>query len=376
MNEVVKYDNYMNGLKFTGFTTTDFDFLMLLCSKMRDKDITELTIPFEELRQRTGYTRTSIQKFRTDLERMNEKLMRVTCKLKTETRTLMFVLFPTFDINLENQTLTVCVNEKFKFILNELVKNFTRFDLNEFIRLDSKYSKSLYRLLKQFKSTGRLEIRLDEFRRKMDIPSTYTNRDVMSKVINPILKELQNYFINLQCTVKYAHKRGKPVTGYIFTFTPEEIPKTVPEEAPVPVSKLAKQRNKLSPEEKDKLMNEFDKDIVELYVQRAMGYDHCYNYDTIRRWILQDEKKQYRQRRSKNQFFQFMERETTKEELDELEQKLLGNNYFKDITKEELDKKEQEVLGNNRLKDTKVTNKDTEETDKELDELERKLLAN
>lgn len=376
MNEVVKYDNYMNGLKFTGFTTTDFDFLMLLCSKMRDKDITELTIPFEELRQRTGYTRTSIQKFRTDLERMNEKLMRVTCKLKTETRTLMFVLFPTFDINLENQTLTVCVNEKFKFILNELVKNFTRFDLNEFIRLDSKYSKSLYRLLKQFKSTGRLEIRLDEFRRKMDIPSTYTNRDVMSKVINPILKELQNYFINLQCTVKYAHKRGKPVTGYIFTFTPEEIPKTVPEEAPVPVSKSAKQRNKLSPEEKDKLMNEFDKDIVEIYIERAMEYDYCYNYDTIRRWILQDEKKQYRQRRSKNQFFQFMERETTKEELDELEQKLLGNNYFKDITKEELDKKEQEVLGNNRLKDTEVTDKDTEETDKELDELERKLLAN
>ena len=130
MNEIVKYDNYINSLKFTGFTTTDFNFLMLLCSKMRDKDVTELTISFDELRLKTEYTRTSIQKFRTDLERMNEKLMRVTCKLRTETRTLMFVLFPMFDINLENQTLTVRVNEEFKFILNNLVKNFTRFEMN------------------------------------------------------------------------------------------------------------------------------------------------------------------------------------------------------------------------------------------------------
>ncbi len=256
MNEVVKYDNYMNGLKFTGFTTTDFDFLMLLCSKMRDKNVTELTIPFEDLRQKTGYTRTSIQKFRTDLERMNEKLMRVTCKLKTETRTLMFVLFLTFDINLENQTLTVCVNEKFKFILNELVKNFTRFDLNEFIRLDSKYSKSLYRLLKQFKSTGKLEIRLDEFRRKMDIPSTYTNRDVMSKVINPSLKELQDYFSNLQCTVQYARKRGRPVTGYLFTFQPEE--RVQPASQPI-VQKQKKSvvKKTFKPQEKRKSTNKF-----------------------------------------------------------------------------------------------------------------------
>lgn len=222
MNEVVKYDSYMNSLKFTGFTTTDFNFLMLLCSKMRDKDTTELSISFDELRLKTAYTRTSIQKFRADLERMNEKLMRVTCKLKTETKTIMFVLFPTFEIDIEKQELIVAVNEKFKFILNELIKNFTRFDLNEFVKLDSKYSKSLYRLLKQFKSTGKLEINLDEFRMKMDIPSTYTNRDVMSKVINPVLAELKNYFQNLQCTVKYEHKRGKPVSGYIFIFTPEQ----------------------------------------------------------------------------------------------------------------------------------------------------------
>ena len=326
MNEIVKYDNYMNNLKFTGFTTTDFNFLMLLCSKVRDKDTGEIVISFEELRLKAGYTQHSVKQFVSDLERMNEKLMKVTCKLKTETRIIMFVLFPTFDINLENQTLTVCVNEKFKFILNELIKNFTRFDLNEFIKLDSKHSKSLYRLLKQFKSTGKLEIKLDEFRRKMDILTSYTNKDIMSKVINPSLKELQDYFSDLQCTVQYAHKRGKPVIGYIFTFTPEDIPKEVPGEFTVSEARPSELKKELSQEEMDKLVSEFGKETVEDYIQRTKAYKSC-NYATIREWILEDKNRDKNKKPgSKNQFNNFMQREVTNEELDELEHKLLNRN--------------------------------------------------
>ncbi len=32
MNEIVKYDNYMNSLRFSGFTTIDYNFLMVLCN--------------------------------------------------------------------------------------------------------------------------------------------------------------------------------------------------------------------------------------------------------------------------------------------------------------------------------------------------------
>lgn len=221
MNEIVKYDNYMNNLRFKKFTTIDFNFLMVLCNKLRDKDVAEIVLSFEELRLKTGYKQTSVNKFVSDLERMNKKLMEITCSLKTESKIIMFVLFPTFEIDIEHQMLIVSVNQKFKFILNELVKNFTRFELNEFIELDSKYTKSLYRLLKQYRNTGRYEVDIEKFRAVMDIPKSYTNRDVMSKVISMSLKELECYFLNLKCEPKYARKRGKPVTGYIFTFIPE-----------------------------------------------------------------------------------------------------------------------------------------------------------
>ncbi len=221
MNEIVKYDNYMNNLRFKSFTTTDFNFLMVLCNKLKDKDISEIVFSFEELRMKTGYKQTSVNKFVSDLERMNKKLIEITCSLKTESKIIMFVLFPTFEIDIDKQILTVSVNQKFRFILNELIKNFTRFELNEFIQLDSKYAKNLYRLLKQYRSTGHYEINIEKFREVMEIPKSYTNRDVMSKVISMSLNELDSHFHNLKCESKYARKRGKPVIGYIFTFTPE-----------------------------------------------------------------------------------------------------------------------------------------------------------
>ena len=323
MNEIVKYDNYMNSLKFTGFTTTDFNFLMLLCSKMRDKDIAKLTISFDELRSKTGYTQHPIKQFVSDLKRMNDKLMKITCSLETETEIIMFVLFPTFKINLENQMLTVCVNEEFKFILNNLVKNFTRFELKDFIELQSRYSKALFRILKQFKSTGILEISLNDFIAKMDIPKSYRIKDITDKVINPSLKELRNYFTDLQCTVQYAHKRGKPVEGYVFTFAPEKIPKS---ELPAAADKPSKPRAKkgISKEEKDRLVEEFGKEIVEDYIERTTNYKCC-NYTTIKKWIAEDREKHKHKDAGANKFNDFPQRDYGSDGMNALERQLLGN---------------------------------------------------
>ena len=193
-----------------------------MCSRLKDKGTNEVTFSFTELRTLTNYKKSnSIKQFVEDLKRMNEKFMKITCSLKTETEIIMFVLFPTFVINLNEQTLTVSVNERFRFILNELIKNFTRFDLQEFVTLESKYSKSLYRLLKQYRITGKYEVEVNDFRSKMDCPESYNNKQFMQNIINPAVKSLQNYFKELNCNPKYARKRGKPVIGYIFTFEPE-----------------------------------------------------------------------------------------------------------------------------------------------------------
>lgn len=299
MNEVVKYHNYMNSLKFTNFTAVDFNFLMALCSRMKNQDTNKLIFSFEELRKITGYTRTSLKVFANDIMKINEKLTKMNCRLEQDDEIIQFVLFPTFATNIRKQTLTVAVNEQFTFILNELIKNFTRFDLSEFVKLDSKYSKTLYRLLKQFKTTGKFEVTLNDFKAKMDCPKAYNNKQFMQNIINPSLRELQNYFQNLKCTVKYEHKRGKPVSGYIFTFTPEKLDKLELKEPSA--AKPSELQKELTQEEKDKLIDEYGADMAEDYIKRTTQY-HCCSYATIRKWIAEDKEKERSRKPKKNTF--------------------------------------------------------------------------
>lgn len=222
MNEIVKYDNRMNLLKFKGFTKVDMNILMVLCSKMKDKDIEEITLSFEQIKKLAKFTSTDKKDFVQALEGMAERLQKVNSKVITNNEICYFVLFPTFKVNPIDEIVKIGVNKDFTFLLNDL-KAFTMFELAEFVNLNSKYSKNLYRFLKQYKSTGVFYVSdIEDFKEKMNCPKTYSNKEFMRTAIQPSVEELKPYFKNLEIEVKKAKKRGSPVIGYIFTFEPEK----------------------------------------------------------------------------------------------------------------------------------------------------------
>ena len=227
MKDIVKYDNYMNSIKFSGFTNVDLNFLMALCYKVKNMDTKEVTFTFDEIKEITNHKINSNERFADELERMNRKLVQIVCTLKYEKKRAVFVLFPTFETDLETCTLTVGVNEKYKFILNNLIKDFTQFELSEFVNLNSKYSKNLYRFLKQYKSTGAFYVSdIEEFKEKMCCcKNASTNKEFMRTVLKPSIEELKPYFKDLKVEPKKAKKRGSPVIGYTFTFEPEQVKK-------------------------------------------------------------------------------------------------------------------------------------------------------
>lgn len=246
MNEIVKYNNIMNEMQFFKFTAMDYNFLMGLCSKLKEKGDSEIILSFQEIKDIVSYdSKNTTARFICDLDRMNVKLMNVTCKLDTEDELIRFVLFPTFVIKKSAELLKVSVNPQFSFVLNELTRNFTRFELAEFIELDSKYSKSLYRLLKQFRTTGIYKVSIDDFRKKMDVPEKYTNNRVMDKIINPSLEEIKKYFVGLECVPKYSRKRGSPLEGFEFTWQAEARKKPeLPDQSQKKEQKKPKKQNK------------------------------------------------------------------------------------------------------------------------------------
>lgn len=222
MNEIVKYDNYLNALHFGTFSKQDYNFFMALCARAKEVGGKEVTLTFDYIKELSAYKRDrGADEFISELKRMNRKLTKITCELENEKEVLMFVLFNTFRIDKENETLTVTVNEPFRFILNGIVSDFTRFELAEFVSLDSRYSKTLYRKLKQFRTTGYYTVGVNELRELLGCPTSYSNKRVMGDIIKPAVEELKKIWPTLSAETLYEKKRGRPVKGYTFTFKRE-----------------------------------------------------------------------------------------------------------------------------------------------------------
>lgn len=226
MNEIVKYENRINTLPLTGFSAVELDLFMALCAKTKEKGQEVLTFSYNELKTVTGLARKTDKYFHDELYKMSDKMVRIHCHFANENEFVTFNLFSTFRGSLDKKELTVRVNKDFEFLLNELTKNFTRFELSEFVKLESKYSKSLYRILKQYRKTGTYTVEAEKFRELMDCPKSYENIYFMRDCVNVAVKELsQGYFEGLKVEPIRGTTRGRPVVAYTFTFKPsKQIP--------------------------------------------------------------------------------------------------------------------------------------------------------
>ena len=218
MNEIVKYNNHMNLINFDSFTATDFNVFFALCSIFKEKGDTCITLSFSEIKRLIDYKSTSQERFIEDLNTMNTKLQQVNSKTKVNNITLSLILFPTYIIDENKKTLSIRINPDFAFLLNDLTSHFTLFELKEFVGLKSKYSKTLYRMLKQWRSVGQYEIKA-----MMDIPASYSNSRITARCITPAITELTETKSFEDLAVRPIRKGiGGTICGYIFTFTPEK----------------------------------------------------------------------------------------------------------------------------------------------------------
>ena len=95
------------------------------------------------------------------------------------------------------------------------------FELKEMTHLKSTYSKNMFRLLKQYKHTGYFKIQINDFRERLDIPSSYRMTHINQKVLTPIINELNFIFKNLHIN-KIKAKKGRKIEYLEFTFDPEK----------------------------------------------------------------------------------------------------------------------------------------------------------
>ncbi|MEQ8118864.1 replication initiation protein, partial [Enterococcus faecalis] len=123
-----------------------------------------------------------------------------------------------FKIDKKQKFVEVRVNQDLDYIINGLTTEFSRFELSAFTSIRSTYAKTLFRLLMQYRSTGYYVVSIEDFRELLDIPEYYQMGNIDQKVLKPAMKELHNYFENLEVT-KIKAKKGNKIAKLEFTFT-------------------------------------------------------------------------------------------------------------------------------------------------------------
>lgn len=192
-NNIVRYNNGLNGVALRTFTPVDMNLFWAVCSKMKRKKTNKEIFTFEEIRAISSYDQRGQKLFAQDVKRMAEKLGDLAFYYEDEHIWERLNLFQRFIVDKENETLTVQVNEQFEYILNSIGTNFTRFELENMTRLNGSYAKELYRQLMQHRDKktkkGAWFVKADEFRALLAIPKSYRMSDIDKQIFAPAKKE-------------------------------------------------------------------------------------------------------------------------------------------------------------------------------------------
>lgn len=248
-NEIVKYNNDFNNQALRNFTAEELNLLITLFHKLKEKGTNILEYSFYELKKLIRLEKNMTTKeFVNTIMNVNKKLLSLNYTYRENNTIVQMAIFKTFKIKLDEQILMISLNEDFRFLLNDFNKEWTRFELEEFVNLKSSYTKEFYRRMKQFKNTGFWRCSIDEFRYLMDIPESYKIVNIDARVLKPIMKELGEEY-NLKIEKKYGFTGGRGrsrVVGFEFRFSKDSKEKI--EEA----EKMKKEDNKTKTENKKK----------------------------------------------------------------------------------------------------------------------------
>ena len=220
-NEIVKYENRLNHIPLRKFNSREMNLFFSIASRVREKGTDEITFSFHDLKKLSGYTERGEQ-FIKDLSSTYDKLLNINAWNDDGNTLTKFVAFTKYSIIRDKQRVIISVNPEFKGLFNQL-KNWTRFNLEQFTNLDSTYSKTMFRLLKQYRTQGWAEFSKETFFDLLDIPKSYWNSpsNIDKFILKPIKEELTPLFKGLTIRKKYGKGRGKPVIGYRFTWKAE-----------------------------------------------------------------------------------------------------------------------------------------------------------
>ena len=228
-NEVVKHHNDLNTIPMRNWSKEEMDVFFSIIAKLRNEGTKEVSFDKYELKELANSTIKHNKRYADVIENLIRNVAKIHYIEKSSNRIALMNLFSKFDAtwsdDLSEMNLTVKVTDEFNYVVNKLNSEFTAYELSEFTQIRSTYAKTVYRLLKQWRTIGKKEFKIDDFKRLLDTPDYYGPSHVDRNILEPVMRELPDFFKNLKVKKVKANTRGNPVTGYIVTWVPEKTGK-------------------------------------------------------------------------------------------------------------------------------------------------------
>ena len=201
----------------------------LIAAQVKDQGNNLITLSPEQIKREVGYnSHISNKQIAKNVDDTFSKLLTIQLSKEdidkktghiTKTREN---IFQKSIVDTDTLETSVEVSNSFLYLFNHL-EHWTRFSITQYVRLHSNYSRKLFRLLKQWRTTGKKEYTIDEFRKRLQIPKSYRPTDIDRRVLTICKEELSANFQNFKITKNYRKGvRGRKLESYIFTWVPEQ----------------------------------------------------------------------------------------------------------------------------------------------------------
>ena len=234
-NDIVVHHNYLNESIFN-FNALQLNLFIVILYKMRNfyktkefledlegnvnKEIDGVIFDAKEIKSMMQMKDRSFKAFEKIITGLQDR----TISLKTQNGYIRIKAFPTLIFNEVEKNIEIDINKRILPLFMELTEQFTQYSLKEFLSLNSKHSKRMYQLLKQYEGIGERTISVDDLKKFLEIEENKSyNR--FYNLEKRVLETTKND-INLLTTLNINYekeKQGKEVVAVTFKMKKSKV---------------------------------------------------------------------------------------------------------------------------------------------------------
>ena len=203
---IVVYNHDLNDANIGILSPLEQNAFFYVCAKVRGMEGDFINIPFDEYKRQTRFPmRKSDKDLINSFDRVATALKYFEFRNKLELNGFeRGAIFTYFKADAVNRVFTVKVNDMYLYLFNKLEEEgfYTRFNYKSFVQVEGKHSKTLFRLISQWKTKGKTPYYPIEYLKFLTGTEKFEDRNVRSKVIAPAVEECSKFFKNLK--TKYS----------------------------------------------------------------------------------------------------------------------------------------------------------------------------